>query len=354
MFLTNYTIEARYMGTRGVHLLTQNQLNRISRVTLNRSLPTYMNAPSQAELDALTLTLPQIQARSSYEPRYAAGGFTGSNITAFMPWGNSNYHGLALQLNRRFARGFQVVGAYTWSHNIDDSTATHFSTYLTPRRPQSFEDMRVERASSALDRRQRFTLNAIWETPWLKNSNSWVAKNLVGNWRIVGTYTAETGEPVTPQSGIDSNLNGDAVDRTVINQFGDANRGSDAIALRNSAGAIVAYQALDPTARYIKAGLGVYPNAGRNTLLMPGINNFDFSIGKRFNFTERTAIEFRSDFANAFNHPQYTAGYVNSVRLTSQTTNRTFLIPSNPQFASWSENFPSNARSIQFALRFIF
>jgi hypothetical protein len=355
VFLNNYTFEARYMGTRGVHLLTQNRFNRVSSVTANRSLVTYLNAPSQAELDALTLTLPQIQKFSNYEPRYAAAGFNGASIVGFMPWGNSIYHGMALQLNRRFARGFQMVGAYTWSHNIDDSTATHFSTLLTPRRPQSFEDLRIERASSALDRRQRFTLSAVWETPWLNHSNSWLAKNVIGNWRLVGTYTAETGELVTAQSGTDSNLNGDAAgDRTVINQFGIDNRGSDVKALRNSAGAIVAYQALDPTARYIKAGQGVYPNGGRNTLQMPGINNFDISIGKKFNFTEAKSIEFRSDFANAFNHPQYTAGYVNSIRLTSQTSNRVFLLPSSTQFANWSGNFPSNARSIQLALRFVF
>ena len=34
------------------------------------------------------------------------------------------------------------TGAYTWSHNIDDSTATHFSTFLTPRREQDFMNLR--------------------------------------------------------------------------------------------------------------------------------------------------------------------------------------------------------------------
>ncbi|MCL5742957.1 MAG: hypothetical protein M1541_03375, partial [Acidobacteria bacterium] len=107
-------------------------------------------------------------------------------------------------------------------------------------------------------------------------------------------------------------------------------------------------------ARYIKAGKGAYPNGGRNTLQMPGINNFDLSAGKRFNITETKAIEFRADFSNAFNHPQYTPGYINSVRLTSQITNRTFLLPDNSGFQDWSANFPSNARSGQLVLRFVF
>ncbi len=272
VFHNDYTLEARYLGTRGVHLLVQDRLNMINKVTPDRYLPTYLTAPGQAQLDALTWTLPQIQAFSNYDPRYSSAGFDGAAIVGFMPWGNSTYNGLALQMTRRFAHGFQMVGAYTWSHNIDDSTATHFSTLLTPRRPQDFANLRAERSNSALDRRQRFTASWVWETPWKSNSDNWFAKNLVGNWRFVGSYTAETGELATVQSGTDTNMNGDsASDRAIVNPAGDANRGSGVTALKNSAGATVAYLALDPTARYITAAAGALSNGGRNTLQMPAI-----------------------------------------------------------------------------------
>ena len=45
--------------------------------------------------------------------------------------------------------------------------------------------------------------------------------------------------------------------------------------------------------------------------------------------------------SNAFNHAQYTAGYVNSVRATSQTNNRVFLIPGNTQFLQWAKTSPA-------------
>jgi hypothetical protein len=99
---------------------------------------------------------------------------------------------------------------------------------------------------------------------------------------------------------------------------------------------------------------GAYPNAGRNTVLMPGINDLDLSFAKKFKVTEEKTIVFRADFANAFNHPQYTAGYVSSVRLTSQTNSRVFLYPSSVLFLQWDQNFPSNPRNIQPALRFTF
>jgi hypothetical protein len=265
------------------------------------------------------------------------------------------YHGWANQLTRRFSHGLQMVAAYTWSHNIDDSTATHFSTLLTPRRPEDFQNLAADRSTSALDRRQRFTLSWLYEIPRFTHSNNWAAKVFAANWRLVGTYTAETGELVTGQSGTDSNLNGDsAPDRTIINPAGNALVGSTVTALKNSAGATVAYLAANPNARYIRAGQGALANAGRNTIQMPGINNFDVSLGKRFNITEHKSLEFRADFANLFNHAQYTAGFVDSVKLTTQTTNNTFLLPSNPQFQNWAGNFPSNSRSVQLVGKIIF
>ena len=355
VFHNDYTFESRYMGTRGVHLLTQNRLNLQNRITPTSYLPTYLTAPTQAQLNALPVTLAQLQAHSNYVPAWANAGFDGAAVVGFMPWGNSIYHGWANQLTRRFSHGLQFVGAYTWSHNIDDSTATHFSTLLTPRRPQDFRNMSAERSTSALDRRQRFTMSMVYEAPFFSKDGNWAKKNLLGNWRLVGTYTAESGELATAQSGTDSNLNGDSAgDRTIINPAGTVNLGSNVTALTNSAGDTVAYLAANPNARYIKAGQGALANGGRNTVAMPGINNFDFSIGKKFSFTEHKSLEIRADFANLFNHPQYTAGYVNSIRLTSQTTNNTFLLPTNAGFQDWAGNFPSNARTGQIVAKFVF
>lgn len=355
VFHNDYTLEVRYLGTRGVHLLTQNRLNNQNKVDATNFLPTYFAAPSQAALDGLTTTLAQISARSNLVPAYANAGFNGASIVGFMPWGDSSYHGLATQLTRRFARGFQSTMAYTWSHNIDNSTATHFSTQLSPRRPQDFRNMDDERSNSPLDRRHRLTLNWLWDMPYLAHSTNWAAKNLIGNWRLVGTYTAESGEWVTAQSGADSNLNGDtAGDRTVINPAGDPKLGSGVTALKNTGGATVAYLATNPNARYVAAGSGAMANAGRNTILMPGINNFDLSLAKKFNFSEKKYLEFRGDFSNAFNHAQYTAGLINSVKFTSQTASRTFLLPSNPSFQQWSNNFSSNSRTIQLVAKIVF
>ena len=351
----DYTIEVRYLGTRGVHLLAQNRMFRVPKVTPDRYLPTYLSAPSQATLNALPWTLPQIQAISN-NPILGPLGFA-SNITWWPPIGNSFYHGLATQVNRRFSKGLSAIVSYTWSHNIDDSTATHFSTWLTPRREQDFVNLRPDKASSALDRRHRLTVNWVYETPWMKNSSNWASRNLIGNWRWTTSYTYESPEFATATSGLDSNLNGDAAgDRNVVNPAGDPKKGSDIRPLTNSAGATVAYLATDPRAMYIKAGLGAFPTGGRNTLPTNPTNNFDMSFAKIFNVRgENQKIEFRGDFGNIFNHPQYVPGYINSVRYNDKYTDaRDYLIPGNARFQKWDQIFPSNARSVQLALRYTF
>src|SRR6185312_3284011 len=141
VFAKDYTLEVRYVGTRGMHLPLQSQINQYAVVTADHSLPTYLTNPGQAVLNSLPLTLNQLlaQASATATPNNSAGsqlpsfynaGFQ-SKITAYEPQGWSFYNGLNVQLDRRFSNGLVFRGAYTWSHNIDNSTAEVFSTYLT-------------------------------------------------------------------------------------------------------------------------------------------------------------------------------------------------------------------------------
>src|SRR5690242_12801550 len=76
------------------------------------------------------------------------------------------------------------------------------------RRGQDFRNLRNDWASSALDRRLRFTFAPSYDFKPFANS-TWLMKNIVGNWNITGSYTFQSPEYATVQSGIDSNLNND-------------------------------------------------------------------------------------------------------------------------------------------------
>lgn len=365
-FGSKYSAEVRYLGTRGVHLNTQERINVQSRVDATHFLPTYLTAPSQATLDSLSNTLSSITARPRILPAYAANNFT-TNIVQFAPNGWSDYNGLAVQGSRQFSNGLQFLAAYTWSHTIDNSTADFFSTVITPRRPQDFQNINADKSSSALDHRNRFSIAAYYDLPYFKNGN-WLRKNVLGNWLVAPIYTLQTGEPADVQSGVDANLNGDSAgDRAVFNRLGIPGTGSGVTALCNSslpAGTscaasptnIVAYLANNGNAQYITAGKGALATSGRNTLQTRPIDNLDVTAGKRFNFTERMRLEFQAQFLNVLNHPQYTPGLLNqvdSIGFTSAAATN-YLHPSNAIFNRPDQAFSSNSRTLQMALKFTF
>jgi hypothetical protein len=284
-----------------------------------------------------------------------------NNLVAYAPQSYSAYNGLALQLTKRYSHGLSYTVAYTWSHLLDDATATNFSTYLTPRRAQDYQNLRAEWSSSALDRRHRFTFTPIYDWKPFQN-RSWLMKNVVGNWNISGTYSYQSPEFATVQSGIDSNLNNDtAGDRTIINPAGAATVGSG-VTPYNSAGqavamgdpSTVAYVAKNPNARYVVAGLGALANSGRNTFPLKPTDNIDLSLSKRFNITERIRFEIAGQFFNILNHAQYTGGFLSDVAGSSQINSRNDLIPSKSLFGRFDQFYSSNSRFGQLVARIVF
>lgn len=355
------TLDARYVGTHGYHLSVQDQLNRRPVVNASNALPVYLQAPSQATLNSLTTSLTALT--NSYNnfgdivPAYNAAGVNGI-VTSYQPWGSSSYNGLSLEAKYNYTNGLQFIGAYTWSHDLDNSTADVFSTYTTPRRPQDAQNLTPDYASSALDHRQRFTYAAVYTLPFFqKSTTNWFLKNVVGNWDAAPIYTFQSGTLATAQAGVDANLNGDSAgDRTIINTAGNPAIGTGVTALKNSAGTTVAFLANNPGAGYIATPKGALATGGRNTLVLPRIDDIDLSLIKKFNITERFKFQIGLRATNIFNHPQYTGGNLNDVAPTGQTSGNVHnaLIPSISTFGQWSQVFSSNPRFMQISAKFSF
>jgi hypothetical protein len=260
-----------------------------------------------------------------------------------------------------------MTSAYTWSHLIDDTTAEVFSTVLSPRRVEDFQNLRRERATSALDHTHRFVTSWIYELPFFTKATGF-KKAVLGGFNIAGTYTIESGEKITIRSGNDANLNGDpAGDRAIFNPNGTEGVGSGVTPLcrvaactfdedGNVIGTVVGYLVNNPNARYIQTGDGAESNIGRNTFKLPAINNVDFSVFKNFRFGESKSIQLRADFFNVFNHPQYVPGSVNTVDpiATTGLTTLNQVTPLSPDFLTPSRVLSSNPRVIQLAARFNF
>jgi hypothetical protein len=371
VFGANYTAEIRYLGSRGIHLATQDQINIQPRVNAANQLPTTLTGPTSIVTGPNATTLLALQNLSDIVPAWnTAGAAFTSRITSYQPYSSSNYNSGSLSLQRRFQHGFLLNAAYTFSKTLDDATAEVFSTVLTPRRPQDSQNVAGDYSRSALDRTHRLTVASVYDLPYFKHS-SWLVKNIVGNWEASPIYTYESPEYATVLSGVNSNLNGDSagIDRPIVNPNGVKGTGSGVsgvysttLAGRCDAGVtqcpanLVGYVANNPNAYYIQAGLGTLPTASRNTLPIRPINNFDLALIKRVNFNDRIAFQFQAQAFNVLNHPQYLPGSLNGVQTdtTAAALSTAFQTVSSPLFNHPEQIFNANARGMQLAGKITF
>lgn len=364
-----YTAEIGYVGTRGIHLATQDQINVQPKVTTGNELGTSAGSTVLVPAANGTTNLAAITALSRIVPAWNTAGFV-NTITSYQPYSQSNYNGFIANLTRRFQNGLQMNLSYTWSKTMDDATAEVFATVLTPRRQQNSQCISCDYSRSALDRTNRISLEALWDLPYFKHSDSFLMRNVVGNWQVSPIYTYESPEYATVLSGANSNLNGDsgtAIDRAIVNPNGIKGTGSDITPVYNPAlvgncpagvtqcsGNLVGYSAVNPNAQYIKAGNGTLPNAERNTLPIRPINNVDLSAFKRLTVREHYSLQFGAQAFNLFNHAQYIPGTIDNVNSTSYTASYNFQTVTSSFFNQPQKIFTNNARTMQLSAKFTF
>ena len=350
----DYTAEIGYIGTRGIHLATQDQINIQPRVTPSNALPTYVNGVAIAGNPGVS-TLASLNALSNYVPAYAAAGFNSSKITSYQPFSGSNYNALVGNLTRRFAGGLQGNLSYTYSKTMDNATAEVFATTLTPRRPLNSQNVAGDYSRSALDRTHRLTLEAVYN--FQLHAGNFLYKNILGNWTFSPIYTYESPEYVTVLSPVNPVLSGDSalISRVLVNPQGVPGTSSLTTAITNAAGATIGYTAVNPNAYYIEANRGTYPNASRNSLATRPIDNIDFAAYKRLTFFDHYSFEFGAQAFNVLNHAQYTPGTINNVNQTSNTSNYVnFQTVGSSFFNQPGKVFLNNARTIQLSAKIAF
>ena len=101
---------------------------------------------------------------------------------------------------------------------------------------------------------------------------------------------------------------------------------------------------------------GALATISRNTLALPHINNWDMTIVKRLNITERQSFEFQVQALNLFNHAQYVPGYLNQVNSLGYTGGQvhTMLEPQAKTFNQPNKVFSNQPRTMQLVLKYSF
>jgi Carboxypeptidase regulatory-like domain len=249
---------------------------------------------------------------------------------------NSNYNALQTVLRRRLSRGLTLNASYVWSHSIDDASNGICSCTAGVSLPQNSFDTRAEKAVSSFDQRQRFTLNFVYDLDiFARVLNRW-PKQLTGGWQVSGIYTVGGGLPITPfwNGAAPSGSGESSNDRP--NLIGNPNDGPKR------------WDAWFNTAAFVAAPKGIFGNAGRNTVIGPRTNIADFSVVKSTRINERLNLQFRSEFFNLFNHPNFA--------LPNVTVNSSAFgtVASTADVAAGNPLGDGGPRLVQFALKLVF
>ncbi len=339
----DYSVSVGYVGGRGYHL---------TRTTdVNVRYPTIVNG--RAFVDART-PVPN--------PALFQGQLVLTDSQSF-------YNALRTQLKKRLSRNYQFQVSYTWSKSIDDATAGSSNTaYPTEGTSSQLWLTKADRGLSALNQTHNLVINGIWALP--SPSQAKVVSSILGGWEVTGIFTAVSGTPFTPLlSGSNVNDNGRVGSASRLRlpdwvggrTFSSVTSGTTAgctfvggipgpyVAGRPNSvapGQKLGTPALwfDPCA-YAVPSPGFYGNGGRGTLIGPGTVNFDTSLGKNIAIREGTRLEFRSEFFNLFNRPNFadpSTGVLNA--------NNNSLIGAAGQITKTV----TSSRQLQFSLKLVF
>ncbi len=261
--------------------------------------------------------------------------------------GRSNYNGLSFKLEKRMSNGLSFVSGYTWSKSIDNASAirSHNGDTLFP---QNSYNLNAERALSSFHTSHRAVNSVLYQLPFGKGKKlldkGGVLNVLAGGWEFGSLFNVQTGFPLTVTTGRDQSNIGAGFDRpnNVAGQTATLDSGARTINRWFNTDAF----AIQP--------FGTFGNVGRNTIISPGIIQWDASMLKTFRFTESKALQFRFEAFNAANHPNWGnpgTGQPKEIRTNADGTTTT--IAANANFGRIT-GMRGAMRQLQFGLKLMF
>ncbi len=283
-------LHTSYVGTRGTHLRQDVNLN-----------PGAYTAGSTASL----------QARRPYQPF----GVIYQNRNT----GANAYNGFQIAIEKRPASSgsgilnqITLLANYTYAHANDYGLAenggiTDIGSSIGS--GMSFYDPRqhdFETGPATFDHRHHVVASYVWNLPKLNGSNALV-RNLIGGWQWTGIYAFTAGDPLTILAGTDQSQTGNNLDRA--DYIGPANQHGKSPS--SQAGGCTGVKHCVPwlnTTLFAKPTAGNYGNVGKGTWRGPNLWDVDTGLIKNFYPVpshESFNFQFRAEFFNLFNHPQW-------------------------------------------------
>jgi hypothetical protein len=256
-------------------------------------------------------------------PNFFLANPNASFARALTNGGYSNYHSLQVEIRRRMTKGLQLQGSYTFSKALTNSDGGGQSTLEQYR---TFRNLDLDKHRAGFDQTQRFIANFIYELPfgsgrrWLSGGIPVLGKAIEG-WQVGSIISYQTGGPIGVFAG-----------RSTVNQFNTGLNPAQLIGITakefsNSTGVfrtpagvffvdprlldITTNAAGQLTGATLKDGLlgapapGTFGDFPRNLINSPNFSQVDISLTKMTRIYEKANVEFKANFINAFNTPNF-------------------------------------------------
>jgi hypothetical protein len=287
-FGNNWLVSATYLGSKGTHIPIEFPVN--TAVT-----------PGPGDL-APRQRLPQF-----------------APLTIDGNWSNTSYQAGQLKIEKRTASGLAFLTSYTYSKSLDIASTVH-GTSQPWNGVQDTLHFRNSRGPSDYDLTHNFVTSVVYDLPFgegkrFLNSTPILSKYVFGGWQLTGIVSANSGFPFT-----------------LLVPYDNANVGGGAQRPTLTGDLLPSGFRQTPNGWFNRTAVTIVPytfgNLGRNTLRQDGMQNIDFGAFKQFRFTETRNLEFRSEFFNLFNHPNFGAP---DTAVTSPTFGEVLKIVGSPR-----------------------
>jgi hypothetical protein len=236
---------------------------------------------------------------------------------------NASYNGLSAVFRQQGYKGVTVLASYTWAKTLDVSTDSNGgSNVMDP------FNWRLDYGRANWDLRHRAVAAYNYDMPFFKTDPNWALRYILGGWQTNGVMTLQSGFPFGATLAADQANVGQGTQRADIVSAPTVNCGSGRLVQCVSISSFALPQ------------LYTYGSSPRNFMTGPGIATFDMSFFKNFLFTETVSLQFRAEFFNIFNRPNFA------------NPNSTF-IPGSTNFGNITAT-QTNMRQTQFGLKLLF
>jgi Carboxypeptidase regulatory-like domain/TonB dependent receptor len=327
-------LEVGYVGNRGEHLATGEALN-----VAQLASPT---SPVNCGLPAGCITT---NTAANASQRVPVIGINSGGITNLANVGDSSYNSLQTSLRKNFSHGLQFQAAYTYGRAFTDIAGLAFTSGTSGTVNSNDPNNRAQqRAPADFNRPHRLVINYSYELPGFRKGSGFAGKALTG-WGIAGVTTVQSGLPLTLTDSRGGQAYGIATSRAQICAGQTYSSLVSPGGLESNLSSYFNVGAFCPVPIVGQVngvgGATGFGNTARSILLGPGQKNFDAVISKRTTvggIHEGAYVEFRAEFFNVFNHPQFSNPATNVAASTFGLINSTSVAP----------------RIIQFALRYAF